>query len=89
VQTARKENSLGTVCLGTVNPPVSQLLQRLRVGDQSVLDQLTAALYDELRLIAARQIAGFCRPPKRKEASQPICLRLWKELRGFAELGRA
>jgi RNA polymerase sigma factor (TIGR02999 family) len=41
-----------------VNPPVPQLLERLRGGDQSVLDQLTVALYDELRRIAARYFRG-------------------------------
>jgi RNA polymerase sigma factor (TIGR02999 family) len=35
---------------------VPQLLERLRGGDQSVLNQLTAALYDELRAIAMRHI---------------------------------
>jgi len=41
-----------------VNPLVPQLLERLRGGDQSVLDQLTVALYDELRRIAARHLRG-------------------------------
>jgi RNA polymerase sigma factor (TIGR02999 family) len=35
---------------------VQQLLERLRGGDQSVLNQLTAALYDELRAIAMRHL---------------------------------
>jgi RNA polymerase sigma factor (TIGR02999 family) len=39
-----------------VNSPVPQLLERLRGGDQSVLNQLTAALYGELRRIAARHL---------------------------------
>ena len=41
-----------------MNPLVPQLLERLRGGDQSVLDQLTVALYDELRRIAARYFRG-------------------------------
>jgi RNA polymerase sigma factor (TIGR02999 family) len=39
-----------------VNGPVPQLLERLRAGDQSVLNELTAALYGELRRIAARHL---------------------------------
>jgi RNA polymerase sigma factor (TIGR02999 family) len=39
-----------------VNAPVPQLLERLRDGDQSVLNQLTTALYSELRRIAARHL---------------------------------
>jgi RNA polymerase sigma factor (TIGR02999 family) len=39
-----------------VNAPVPQLLERLRGGDQSVLNELTTALYSELRRIAARQL---------------------------------
>ena len=53
MQPVRKKNNLGTV-----NPPVPQLLERLRGGDQSVIDQLTVALYDELRRIAARHLRG-------------------------------
>jgi len=36
--------------------PVPELLERLRSGDASVLNQLTTALYDELRLMATRQL---------------------------------
>lgn len=36
--------------------PVSQLLERLRSGDQSALNELVTALYDELRRIAARHL---------------------------------
>jgi RNA polymerase sigma factor (TIGR02999 family) len=39
-----------------VNASVPQLLERLRGGDQTVLNQLTAALYGELRRIAARHL---------------------------------
>ena len=39
-----------------VNGPVPQLLERLRAGDQSVLNELTATLYSELRRIAARHL---------------------------------
>lgn len=39
-----------------MNAPVPQLLERLRGGDPSALDQLTAALYNELRRIAARHL---------------------------------
>ena len=38
--------------------PVPQLLERLRSGDQSVLNDLVTALYDELRRIAARHLRG-------------------------------
>jgi len=41
-----------------VTSPVPQLLERLRTGDQSVLNDLVAALYDELRRIAARHLRG-------------------------------
>ena len=37
---------------------VPKLLERLRGGDQTVLNQLVAALYDELRRIAARHFRG-------------------------------
>lgn len=37
---------------------VPQLLERLRAGDQSVLNELAAALYDELRRIASRHLRG-------------------------------
>ena len=36
--------------------PVPQLLERLRGGDQSVLNELVTALYDDLRRIAARHL---------------------------------
>jgi RNA polymerase sigma factor (TIGR02999 family) len=39
-----------------VNEPIPQLLERLSGGDQSVLNQLTTALYSELRRIAARHL---------------------------------
>jgi RNA polymerase sigma-70 factor (ECF subfamily) len=41
-----------------VTSPVPQLLERLRGGDQSVLNDLVTALYSELRRIAARQLRG-------------------------------
>lgn len=37
---------------------VTQLLERLRAGDESARQELVAALYDELRRIAARQLRG-------------------------------
>src|SRR5437870_2197510 len=37
---------------------VPELLERLRSGDRSVLDDLTTALYDELRRIATRHLRG-------------------------------
>ena len=39
-------------------PGVPQLLERLRAGDQSALNELVTALYGELRRIAARQLRG-------------------------------
>jgi RNA polymerase sigma factor (TIGR02999 family) len=39
-----------------VNASVPQLLERLRAGDQSVLNELTATLYSELRRIVARHL---------------------------------
>jgi RNA polymerase sigma-70 factor, ECF subfamily len=41
-----------------MTPGVAQLLERLRDGDESALDELVAALYDELHRIAARQLRG-------------------------------
>ena len=38
--------------------PVPQLLERLRAGDQSVLNELVATLYNELHRIAARHLRG-------------------------------
>jgi RNA polymerase sigma factor (TIGR02999 family) len=37
---------------------VVQLLERLRAGDQSALNELVAALYEELHRIAARHLRG-------------------------------
>jgi RNA polymerase sigma factor (TIGR02999 family) len=39
-----------------VNAGVPQLLERLRCGDESVLNELTASLYNELRRVAARHL---------------------------------
>jgi RNA polymerase sigma factor (TIGR02999 family) len=39
-----------------VSPEIPALLDRLRAGDESALDALVTALYDELRRIAARQL---------------------------------
>src|ERR1035438_2806914 len=39
-------------------PGVPQLLERLRAGDESALNELVTALYGELRRIAARQLRG-------------------------------
>ena len=39
-------------------PGVPLLLQRLRAGDESALNELVTALYGELRRIAARQLRG-------------------------------
>lgn len=39
-------------------PGVPQLLDRLRAGDDSALNGLVTALYDELRRIAARHLRG-------------------------------
>jgi RNA polymerase sigma-70 factor (ECF subfamily) len=41
-----------------VTSPVPQLLERLRKGDQSVLNELVTTLYDDLRRIAARHLRG-------------------------------
>jgi len=41
-----------------VTPGVPQLLQRMRAGDDSALNDLVAALYDELHRIAARHLRG-------------------------------
>ena|SRR5579871_5066319 len=42
----------------TVTPEVPQLLDKMRAGDPSALSQLVAALYDELRRIARRELRG-------------------------------
>jgi len=39
-----------------VSSPVPQLFERLRTGDQSALNELVSALYDELHRIAARHL---------------------------------
>jgi RNA polymerase sigma factor (TIGR02999 family) len=41
-----------------MTPGVSQLLERLRAGDQSALHELVVVLYDELHRIATRQLRG-------------------------------
>lgn len=41
-----------------MTPGLAQLLERLRAGDESALHELVAALYDELRRIAARHLRG-------------------------------
>jgi RNA polymerase sigma factor (TIGR02999 family) len=41
-----------------VTPGVTQLLERLRAGDQSALNDLIKTLYDELHRIAARHLRG-------------------------------
>lgn len=41
-----------------MSPAVPSLLEQLRAGDESVLNQLTKVLYDELRRIARRQLHG-------------------------------
>lgn len=41
-----------------MTPGVSRLLERLRAGDESALNELVAALYEELHRIAARQLRG-------------------------------
>jgi len=41
-----------------VIPRVPQLLERLRTGDDSALNELVTALYDELHRIAARRLRG-------------------------------
>jgi RNA polymerase sigma factor (TIGR02999 family) len=41
-----------------VTPGIPQLLERLQRGDESVLNDLVKALYDELHRIAARHLRG-------------------------------
>jgi RNA polymerase sigma factor (TIGR02999 family) len=41
-----------------VNSTVAQLLERVRTGDPSALEELTPALYSELHRIASRHLAG-------------------------------
>jgi RNA polymerase sigma factor (TIGR02999 family) len=41
-----------------VTSGVPQLLERLRAGDESALNDLVKSLYDELHLIAARHLRG-------------------------------
>jgi RNA polymerase sigma factor (TIGR02999 family) len=41
-----------------VTSPASDLFDRLRAGDSSVLDELISALYDELHRLAARHLRG-------------------------------
>ena len=53
MQAARESSNLVMV-----TSPVTQLFDRLRAGDQSVLNELVAGLYDELRLIAAQRLRG-------------------------------
>ncbi len=42
----------------SVTPETGQLLERFRKGDQSVLNELVAVLYDELHRIASRHLRG-------------------------------
>ena len=48
--------SLRSIIKQAVNACVPQLLERLRGGDETVLNELTTALYSELRRIAARHL---------------------------------
>jgi RNA polymerase sigma factor (TIGR02999 family) len=41
-----------------VTTPVSKLLEKLRTGDHSALNELTPALYNELHRIASRHLSG-------------------------------
>jgi RNA polymerase sigma factor (TIGR02999 family) len=41
-----------------VSTPVPKLFEKLRTGDQSALNELTPALYDELHRIASRHLSG-------------------------------
>ena len=50
-----------------MTPGVPQLLERLRAGDESALNELVTLLYDELHRIAGRQLRvsepdTLCRP---------------------------
>src|SRR5215510_3690233 len=51
-----ERGTAGGIIEQVVNAPVPELLERLRGGDQSVLNQLTATLYHELRGIATRHL---------------------------------
>src|ERR1044072_5603341 len=42
--------------LGPVSAPVPKLVQRMRTGDQSALNELLPTLYDELHRIASRHL---------------------------------
>jgi RNA polymerase sigma factor (TIGR02999 family) len=42
--------------LGPVSSPVPELLERLRTGDQSALNEILPPLYDELHRIASRHL---------------------------------
>jgi len=53
-----------------VSAPVPDLLARLRTGDQSALNDLLPALYDQLRRIASRHLLG----ERRDHTLQPTAL---------------
>jgi RNA polymerase sigma factor (TIGR02999 family) len=53
-----------------VEPGVPHLLEKLRGGDESVLNELVAILYNELHHIAARQL----RAERREHTLQPTAL---------------
>jgi RNA polymerase sigma factor (TIGR02999 family) len=52
----RRRDGTSKYYKAVVNAPIPELFERWRGGDDSVLNQLTAALYDELRRIAARHL---------------------------------
>jgi RNA polymerase sigma factor (TIGR02999 family) len=58
VLTPRKHPNTPLLYSGAVNASVPKLLQRLRTGDESALNELADALYDEMRRLAARHLQG-------------------------------
>lgn len=57
IRISRPEETGGST-LGGVSPSVPELFERLRNGDQTVLNQLVGSLYGELRRIAAHHLRG-------------------------------
>jgi RNA polymerase sigma factor (TIGR02999 family) len=61
---------IGSGTLAGVGQSVPDLLEKLRGGDESVLNELVAVLYDELRRIAGRHLRG----ERRAHTLQPTAL---------------
>lgn len=67
-----------------MSPAISQLLERLRAGDEAALNELVTILYDELHQIAARQL----RSERAAHTLQPTALVHEAYLKLLGDTGR-